>query len=65
MRNMMLVSLAAYLAALAILTPAFGNHGLWAALLVFLGVRGLSLFLRLRAREPETFGEPPAPTVCS
>ena len=65
MRNMMLVSLAAYLAALAILTPAFGNHGLWAALLVFLGVRGLSLFLRLRAREPETFGERPAPTVCS
>ncbi len=55
MRNMMLVSLAAYLVAFAVLTPAFGNHGLWAALLVFLGVRGLSLFLRLRRREPEAF----------
>ena len=63
MRNMMLVSLAAYLAALAVLTPAFGNHGLWAALLVFLGVRGFSLFLRLRVREPETFGEAGAPAI--
>ncbi len=65
MRNMMLVSLAAYLAALAVLTPALGNHGLWLALLVFLGVRGLSLFLRLRRREPETFGEAGAPAVSS
>jgi MATE family multidrug resistance protein len=56
MRSMMLVSLAVYLAALAVLIPALGNHGLWLALLLFLGVRGLSLFLRLRRREPETFG---------
>jgi MATE family multidrug resistance protein len=65
MRNMMLVSLAAYLAALAVLTPTLGNHGLWLALLFFLGVRGLSLFLRLRAREPETFGEAGAAAVSS
>jgi len=65
MRNMMLVSLAAYLAALALLIPALGNHGLWLALLFFLGVRGLSLFLRLRVREPDTFGEASAPAVSS
>ena len=63
MRNMMLVSLMVYLAAWALLTPAFGNHGLWAALLVFLGIRGLSLFWRLRAREPQTFGEASAPAL--
>ena len=63
MRNMMLVSLMVYLAAWALLTPAFGNHGLWAALLVFLGIRGISLFWRLRAREPETFGEASAPAL--
>ena len=65
MRNMMLVSLAGYLAAFAVLTPALGNHGLWLALLFFLGVRGLSLFLRLRRREPEAFGERPAPAGLS
>ncbi len=41
MRNLMIASLAVFLAAWAVLTPAFGNHGLWAALLVFLGARGL------------------------
>jgi multidrug resistance protein, MATE family len=55
MRNMMLLSLVAYLAALLTLTPAFGNHGLWAALHVFLLVRGLSLLSRLRVRRRQTF----------
>ena len=52
MRNMMLLSFLAFVAALFTLAPAFGNHGLWAALHVFLLVRGLSLasILRLRAR---------------
>ena len=35
MRNMMIVSLAVFLAAWAVLTPAFGNHGLWASLMIF------------------------------
>ncbi len=35
MRNMMIRSLAAFLAAWAVLTPTFGNHGLWASLIVF------------------------------
>lgn len=45
MRNMMLVSLAAYFAVWWMLTPVLGIDGLWIALLVFLGVRGAALFL--------------------
>ncbi|MEJ1157027.1 MATE family efflux transporter [Prosthecomicrobium sp. N25] len=61
MRNMMLLSLLVYLAAWALLTPAFGNDGLWVALLVFLGCRGLSLgWISLR-RARETFGAAAAP----
>jgi multidrug resistance protein, MATE family len=55
MRNMMLLSFIAYLAALLTLTPLFGNHGLWAALHVFLLVRGVSLLSRLRVRQRQTF----------
>lgn len=43
MRNMMLLSLLAFFAAWAILEPAWGNHGLWASLLVFYTARGLTL----------------------
>ncbi len=43
MRNMMLVSFAAYLAALALLVPSFANHGLWAAHALFFVVRGATL----------------------
>lgn len=51
MRNMMALSFLAYLAALALLVPAFGNHGLWAAMLLFLGVRAVTLALRYPALE--------------
>lgn len=47
MRNMMIASLLIYMLAWWLLTPAFGNHGLWMALLVFLGARGVTLGLRL------------------
>ncbi len=52
MRNMMLLSFLVFAAALLALTPAFGNHGLWAALHIFLIIRGLSLLavLRLKVR---------------
>lgn len=52
MRNMMLLSFLVFAAALITLAPAFGNAGLWAALHVFLLVRGFSLLtiLRLRVR---------------
>ena len=45
MRNMMLVSLAAYLTVWWVLAPILGIDGLWIALLVFLGIRGAALFL--------------------
>ncbi|MEV8465753.1 MATE family efflux transporter [Fluviibacterium sp. DFM31] len=53
MRNMMVISVLAYGLALALLMPAFGNHGLWAALLVSFVVRGLTLGLRYPALEAE------------
>ena len=43
MRNAMLISVAFYLAAVWTLVPWFGNHGLWLALLFFLGLRGITL----------------------
>jgi multidrug resistance protein, MATE family len=51
MRNMMLVSFAIYLVALAVLAPTFGNHGLWAALNVFFIARAVTLGWRYPALE--------------
>ncbi len=51
MRNMMLVSSVIYLVALALLIPAFGNHGLWLAFLVSFIARGVTLGLRYPALE--------------
>ena len=51
MRNMMALSFAVYVGAVAILLPAFGNHGLWAALLVFLVARAVTLGARYPALE--------------
>jgi MATE family multidrug resistance protein len=51
MRNMMIVSLAVFLGAWALLTPAFGNHGLWASLMVFFIARAATLGARYPALE--------------
>ena len=51
MRNATLISVAIYAAALAVLLPAFGNHGLWAALMVLNVTRGVTLALRYPALE--------------
>jgi MATE family multidrug resistance protein len=45
MRNAMVVSVAIYVGALAVLPGAFGNHGLWAALMVLLVARGVTMGL--------------------
>ena len=50
MRNMMLLSLLVFVAALVTLTPLFGNHGLWMSLHVFLIARGFSLLAMLPAK---------------
>ncbi|MCR4267174.1 MATE family efflux transporter [Nitratireductor sp. ZSWI3] len=55
MRNMMLLSFAIYLAGLVLLTPSFGNHGLWAALHVFLIARGIGLAMILPRRMRQAF----------
>ncbi len=49
MRNYMLLSVAIFLAAWWLLTPIYGNHGLWAAILILLIVRGIFLGLRYPA----------------
>ena len=51
MRNMMAVSFAVYVVAALALVPGFGNHGLWAALLVSFVARGATLGLRYPALE--------------
>ena len=62
MRNMMVLSTICYGAAMALLVPAFGNHGLWAALMVSFAARGITLGLRYPALErAATGGQPPDP----
>lgn len=43
MRLAMLQSVALYVLALLVLLPSLGNHGLWAALMILNGVRGLTM----------------------
>lgn len=51
MRNMMVLSFVAYVVAVLILVPPFGNHGLWMALLVSFIARGITLGMRYPALE--------------
>ena len=57
MRNAMVISLTLYLLAWWGLSTPYGNHGLWAALMVYFVARAVTLLLRLgsvvRAAEPE------------
>jgi MATE family multidrug resistance protein len=55
MRNMMLLSVLVYLVVWLCLAPLYGNHGLWIALLVFLGARSITLYWRMRRLLPLTF----------
>ncbi len=56
MRNMMLASLAVYVISWWLLAPYLGNHGLWLALVIFLGIRGITLLAITKTRADETFG---------
>lgn len=47
MRNTMLASTAVYVATVLLLTPLFGNHGLWAADMVYYVARATTLATRL------------------
>jgi MATE family multidrug resistance protein len=55
MRNMMLVSLAIYLASSLLLEHQFGNTGLWIALNIFLAVRSVTFASRLPAIKARVF----------
>ncbi|UGY10681.1 MATE family efflux transporter [Phyllobacterium pellucidum] len=57
MRNMMILSLAGYFAAYYVLPVYLGNHGLWLALHLFLGLRGISLLSILPSRARLQFAE--------
>lgn len=57
MRNMMILSLIGYFAAYFILPVFFGNHGLWLALHLFLGLRGISLLSILPSRARLQFAD--------
>lgn len=56
MRNMMLLSLVAFWMTWWLATSAWGNHGLWLSMEIFLGLRGLTLLARLPVRKRQTFG---------
>jgi len=56
MRNGMLIATLGYLAAIELLVPAWHNHGLWLALLLFLGLRAVTLGLWLPRLQRELVG---------
>ena len=53
MRNMMILSVGGYFALLLVTVPAFGNHGLWGALMAFFVLRALTLWSRYPALEAD------------
>lgn len=55
MRDMMLLSLAVFVLAAFVLSSVFGNEGLWLAMLIFTGLRGLSLLALLPRNREGTF----------
>ncbi len=55
MRNMMLLSAATFFAVWALLHSAYGNHGLWMAVMTFYAVRAFALAARLPALERAIF----------
>jgi MATE family multidrug resistance protein len=56
MRNAMLLSVAIYALALWALLGGYGNHGLWAALMVLNAARGITMALRYPALERAAAG---------
>ena len=56
MRNMMLLSLALFIALSIGLTQVWGNQGLWISLNVFLAARGFTLLAILPRRMERAFG---------
>ena len=55
MRNMMVLSLAIYLASSQVLEGLYGNHGLWIAFCIFFIARGVSFAACLKSLERKAF----------
>lgn len=55
MRNMMLISLACFIALSIVFTHYWGNHGLWISLNIFMLLRGVSLSYILSRKIPRIF----------
>lgn len=53
----MVLSAVVFIAAWAVLFPPFDNDGLWAALLIFLGARGATLWFAMERRMRLVFGD--------
>ncbi len=58
MRNMMMLSMLIFLAAWWPLEQAYGNHGLWAAMIIFFAARGILFATRLPAMQRVAFPDP-------
>jgi MATE family multidrug resistance protein len=58
MRQTMLISVAVYGVALLVFLPIFGNHGLWAALMVLNITRGITMGRKWRLVEEKAAGLP-------
>jgi MATE family multidrug resistance protein len=56
MRNMMIVSIAIFFVAFAVLGRAFGNHGLWASYMVLFLARAATLATRVPGLLRAAFG---------
>ena len=56
MRNMMLVSMIVFFLAWWPLEQVYGNHGLWASMIVFFAARGIFFALRMPALRRTAFG---------
>ena len=56
MRNMTVISVLIFFAAWAVLEPHYGNHGLWAAMIVFFVARGVTFASRMPALRRAAFG---------
>ena len=56
MRNMMLLSMIVFFLAWWPLEQAYGNHGLWASMIVFFAARGIFFALRMPALRRTAFG---------
>ncbi|MDO6458193.1 MATE family efflux transporter [Celeribacter halophilus] len=56
MRNMMVLSLVVYLVAVTLLIPLWGNHGLWAALIISYIARGVTLMWKYPGLERDAAG---------